>query len=472
MNPTNPDNLPFNLEIPEENGVQSILNCQDSLRARSGKRLTCKRLWENQPVVIKLFSCTLRNRWHWDREVKGLRALTERGIKSPKLLYIGRLNKPDIYLVVTEFIPSSITVRQELDSTQEPARQTKLLKKMIFLAANHHRAGILHCDPHLSNFLLVSDDIVTVDGGDIDVRKKGLSKSLSFRHLAELLAEFPAHKDRECIDLLDEYLKIRGWNRQADDDRQLYQRIRTEREIRRRNFLAKTFRDCTAFVYMRTFWRRTICLRNEYSGEVKRLLEEPQEFLEKTSTQVIKNGNTATVFLVPMDNRQLVIKRYNIKSRWHALGRAFRRTRASISWYNAHALIFDGFATARPIALVENRLGPLASGAYLVMEYLNGPNCIDYFSDKELDEAHKKAMAAKMARMLRKFAVLRIGHGDLKGTNIIIVNEQPNIVDLDAMLKYKSKRLFQRAYKRDLKRFFKNWQTMPEIEKIFRSELE
>jgi hypothetical protein len=80
---------------------------------------------------------------------------------------------------------------------------------------------------------------------------------------------------------------------------------------------------------------------------------------------VIKAGNTATVARLYVDGEAFVVKRYNIKSWQHAMGRMWRPTRAQRAWQNAHRLRMLGIATFKPIALIERRLGPMRRDAYL-----------------------------------------------------------------------------------------------------------
>ena len=77
----------------------------------------------------------------------------------------------------------------------------------------------------------------------------------------------------------------------------------------------------------------------------------------------LKRGRTATLARVEVNGRQLVIKRYNIKGPVHALSRSWRPSRAWHSWLEGHRLNFLGIATPRPLALVEQRAGPLRGKA-------------------------------------------------------------------------------------------------------------
>jgi tRNA A-37 threonylcarbamoyl transferase component Bud32 len=151
------------------------------------------------------------------------------------------------------------------------------------------------------------------------------------------------------------------------------------------------------------------------------------------------------------------------------LGRALRRSRAWISWQNAHRLELLGIATPRPLAMRENRAGPFRQGAYLVTEWTSGeslqawllrygPAGIPDWLDREVS---------------RLFAIMwlgRVSHGDMKATNLIVCGEQLQLIDLDALRRHRCKRFFKAAYGKDLQRFMDNWQgkTWQHFEQLLR----
>ncbi len=93
-----------------------------------------------------------------------------------------------------------------------------------------------------------------------------------------------------------------------------------------------------------------------------------------------KTGGTASVAKVEVNGRPLVIKRYNIKSFAHWLTRFWRPSRAWHSWREGNRLAFLGIATPKPLAVLEKRCFWLRSRAYLVTEFLPGPDIIERFA--------------------------------------------------------------------------------------------
>jgi tRNA A-37 threonylcarbamoyl transferase component Bud32 len=169
---------------------------------------------------------------------------------------------------------------------------------------------------------------------------------------------------------------------------------------------------------------------------------------------LLKNGNTCTVGLAEIDSKKIVIKRYNIKNLWHGIGRAFRPSRAAASWANAYRLNILGIATAKPIAVYEQRTFGLRGKAYFLAEYLDLPDVAEYFSQTQ--NKTKRAEAVKdIVTLFYKLYLLHISHGDMKATNIKMQDTQPVLIDLDSMRQHHKSN--PAAHVRDLQRFMQNW---------------
>ena len=158
-----------------------------------------------------------------------------------------------------------------------------------------------------------------------------------------------------------------------------------------------------------------------------------------------------------MAGRALVVKRYNIKGFAHWLKRFWRPSRAWHSWREGNRLAFLGIATPKPLALLETRFLWLRGRAYLVTEYLSGPDIIERFApyqdSGDAPESELQALDALFADLIRE----RISHGDLKGHNVFWANGRWALIDLDSMCQHRSLSSFAKAYARDRARFMRNW---------------
>ena len=175
------------------------------------------------------------------------------------------------------------------------------------------------------------------------------------------------------------------------------------------------------------------------------------------SAIILKNGNTCTVASKTVDQTNLVIKRYNIKSISHAIGRLFRKSRAAISWSNAHRLSLLGIATPKPIALFEQRrMGWLRGKSYFLSELLDAPDVKAYFAITLNKESRSEAVK-QIVLLFYRLYLLKISHGDMKASNIKMSSTKPVLIDLDSMCQHRFALCAKHAHIKDLIRFMQNW---------------
>jgi heptose I phosphotransferase len=199
------------------------------------------------------------------------------------------------------------------------------------------------------------------------------------------------------------------------------------------------------------FSRQMYCVVDCYTDAMKMLMENPDKAFSKEA-HYLKKGDSTSVVLINLDGHRFVIKRYNILNLFHAVRRQFKKSRAKRSWESAHQLIALGIPTAKPIAMIEKRFGFLLGKAYYITEFVEGVSAKNYFASNK-DEF----TARKIVKYIRLLRDAKISHGDMKATNIIINNDKPYFVDLDATKKHASTNAFKRAFSQDIKRFMKNW---------------
>jgi len=463
---TNPWALPFDVKLPQGRGGPGLLHCQEALRSRPGKRLACSGLWEDRRVFVKLFAAGTSGRRHWRKEVHGLKAMHEREVPAPELLYAGALKRGGPFVVVCEFFDSGTTFERAWKEADPPQR-ARLLTALLALVAQQHAQGLLHRDPHLGNFLATDTGLRVLDAGDV-VRHKGpVTGHAALANLGLLLAQFPALQDAESIRLADAYTPC-DTPLDKGQLRRLRRNIVAARRHRRREYLEKVYRDCSDFMVKKGLRLRMACERVAYGDQMRALLDDPDRHMAEHAQRMIKDGSSSTVAVVDVDNRRLVVKRYNIKGWHHALSRALRRTRADISWHNTHALLFEGLSTPRPVAFLERRWGPLRGTSYLVLEYVAGPTCQEYFRYADVERAREQGVIERLVEMLANLAALGIRHGDMKATNIILSRGRPVLLDVDAL------RLGQGVggtHYRDARRFLANWASTPRVQALFERRL-
>jgi tRNA A-37 threonylcarbamoyl transferase component Bud32 len=207
--------------------------------------------------------------------------------------------------------------------------------------------------------------------------------------------------------------------------------------------------------------------RDYMSDHFVKLLVNPEIAFADTTLEILKTGGSSTVAKIDIDGRSIVVKRYNIKDIWHWARRTLRSTRAATSWKLANTLRLFGVATPKPIAFIEKRFLGFRSKSYFVMEYIKGPNLFDYFANYQPNDLHLEKVAVKVVTLLKNITKMKMSHGDLKATNILISNDQPILLDLDGMKQYTTLSKANRVYKTEIKRFMKNWDRQPAVKALF-----
>ena len=464
------DSIPFTLRLPHLTEGKDCLECTHVARELPGKRLVCWGEWNGKRVFAKIYQHKTRARAHWRREDRGARAHAQRQIITPPLLYSGFIQDHSVYVAVFEAISDSVNARQAFDGMYTDEERLLLFRMLADVLVKLHSSGLVLKDLHLKNFLVKDDLVYTIDGAAIDVAPRPISRSQSLDSLSLLLAQIEPRFDEFLSDVYRAYAESRGWGADSSDVRYLERRLHENRDRRKRDFIKKAYRQCSAFACEKNYNRFTVYGREYQSTGLEEILKDPEQAMSRNET-CLKSGNTTTVALTVIGDRRFVIKRYNIKSAWHGLSRAFRRTRASASWRNAHLLRFYGIRGVTPVALIEERVGPVRRTSYFISEYVEGRTAHDLMLSSKVPLDKKRAIANELTRLLKRLERFKITHGDLKATNAIFSDDGPTLMDLDAMRQFSSQYFFRIAHKRDIARFAKNWHGHPEIQGMFRAEV-
>lgn len=441
------------------------LHCQETVRLLPDKRQVCLGTLDESPVFAKLYLDPRRGKRHWQRELAGLTAFREGGILTAELLYAGEVADKGWPVIVLARIPEPLSLKDAW-AQADTDRREQLLLQMTLLLARHHKAGILQMDLHLDNFVLSGDDIYSLDGAGVISISRGLGPDSSLENLALFLAQLLPEWASRAPALYERYMAERGWKKGPGGE-DLLRRVRRQRKVRWREYRDKLFRDCTDFVCRRDGSERLeIVARQALSPPLEALLTDPDASFPGRE-QALKNGNTCTVWATRAGDLGLVVKRYNVKGFWHGAKLSTRQGRAFISWENAHRLRFHGIATPRPVALLKRKQGLLQPLAYFIMEQVEGVGAHEWFLDQAVPWEQKQQMANRVAQLFGQLKEQRISHGDMKASNILLVDGKPMIIDLDAMHQHRMASAFKKAWARDMQRFMRNWEGGSELEALF-----
>jgi tRNA A-37 threonylcarbamoyl transferase component Bud32 len=442
--------LPFRVALADGGELRATR----MLRSLPGKRIVAQAELGDRTVLAKLYIGDGSAR-HWTRERDGVGHLVRAGLPTPGLIAAAPLAAGG-YAIVTEFLAGCETLLQAWQRVARPTPGSdecrEILEPAFALLGRMHACGITHEDLHLGNFLKHGDDLYVIDGDTVRRRAASILDPEQARdNLALLIAQLPMAWDRALEPLLAAY--ARGNPTLGATPSDLNPGIERARSRRLADYLGKVRRNCSLFRVEKRFSRYTALFRPS-EAEIGMLLKDPDRGTEDGDR--LKSGGTCTVARVRGTTRGLVIKRYNLKHRGHALSRLWRPSRAWHSWVEGNRLRLLGIPTPAPLAVIEERWGPLRRRAWLITDYCAGPNLAEHLAtDREPPPGEAGAIRSLFETLFRA----RISHGDLKATNLLWSEGELYLVDLDAMRQHRSVMAHRRAWRRDRARFLKNWPT-------------
>jgi len=442
------------LTLTLEDGT--LLNVQTAVRVVPKKRVVALAEWQGKAVYAKLFWGEGAQHYA-QRDAKGVDALQAANLATPALLYQGQAEAEACQVFVLLLVAHAQAENaQTLYQRATPDLQKRLALKLVKTLAQHHQANVLQTDLYFKNFIIDQGQVLTIDGDGIR-SYQSLAHQQKQHNLAVLLSKI-------------EVLSLKGW---LPELIAAYQAVQVDVDLTPEALFAKAnqvrlkqaikfadhkvFRQCTDVQVHQQPEKFTAIARDFVELPLPESVEAYDALIE--SGQWLKQGNTASVAFAQIGPIPTVVKRYNIKNKWHAISRAWRPSRAATYWANAHRLLNLGIKTPQPIALYEARTaGVLRHQAYVVTRYLDAPDMAEFFQLTR--DSHLRASAVKrMVELLLRLSLLKLSHGDLKANNIkVLPDGSPVLIDLDSMQQHRFSGRAQKGHVKDLKRFMKNWQ--------------
>lgn len=182
--------------------------------------------------------------------------------------------------------------------------------------------------------------------------------------------------------------------------------------------------------------------------------------------QTLKHDRTTSVCRISTPAGPLILKRYNPRSLWHKVKRAFRRSRARRCWHMSYSFAASGLRVARPLMMFEHRFGPIRRTAYFVSESVDGEEVLTCLP--ELSASQQSAVAEAVREAFTRMRTARITHGDMKASNLIWTGSELVFIDLDAAQTHWTSWGWRRKHAKDRRRFMKNWRDHPELLALFK----
>ncbi|MCF5162614.1 serine/threonine protein kinase [Pseudomonas congelans] len=461
--------LPMSLTLADAAG-SAELQLLTLLRVLPGQRYVGAGVWRGRPVLAKLLVGDKAAR-HFQRELAGVRLLAEQGLTTPLLLADGLQDGEGGWLLF-EFLEQASSLGDAWNAVQHlpplADEQQAVLGEALSAIARQHAKGLWQEDLHLDNLLRHNGQLYLIDGAGIRAEQSGtpLSRQKVLENLGVFFAQLPRSFEPFTEELLVYYLLSNAEHGLPMEA--LQKQIDKVRSWRLKDFMSKTVRDCSLFSVedSASVFR---AIRREEEPAMLPVLSQADALLDKA--HLYKTGGAASVGRVEVSGRTLVIKRYNIKNFSHWLKRFWRPSRAWHSWREGNRLMFLGIATPKPLAVQEKRFLGLRSKAWLVTEFIDGPDIIERFAAYvESGDAPEVELLA-LDRLFAQLIQARISHGDFKGHNLFWHVDRWAMIDLDAMQQHSSQSSFAAAYARDRARFVRNWPAQSALHQLLEQRL-
>ncbi|WP_440063248.1 lipopolysaccharide kinase InaA family protein [Pseudomonas syringae] len=461
--------LPMSLTLADAAG-SAELQLLTLLRVLPGQRYVGAGVWRGRMVLAKLLVGDKAAR-HFQRELAGVRLLAEQGLTTPLLLADGLQDGEGGWLLF-EFLEQAPSLGDAWTAVKHlpplADEQQAVLGEALSAIARQHAKGLWQEDLHLDNLLRHKGQLYLIDGAGIRAEQAGtpLSRQKVLENLGVFFAQLPRSFEPFTEELLVHYLLSNAEHGLPMEA--LQKQIDKVRSWRLKDFMSKTVRDCSLFSVedSASVFR---AIRREEEPAMLPVLSQADALLDKG--HLYKTGGAASVGRVEINGRPLVIKRYNIKNFSHWLKRFWRPSRAWHSWREGNRLMFLGIATPKPLAVQEKRFLGLRSKAWLVTEFIDGPDIIERFAPYVENGDAPEVELLALDRLFAQLIQARISHGDFKGHNLFWHVDRWAMIDLDAMQQHNSQSSFAAAYARDRARFMRNWPTQSALHQLLEQRL-
>jgi len=421
------------------------------IREVPGTRRVYSALWQEQPVIVKVFCRRFFARRHTLREWRTLQKLATLQIACPEPLFYGRIDN-DCWAIVTSSIPDAQDVFTLFQSLTDEQKKIQVLSSVVGQLAHLHINGVVQSDLHLGNFVLAANRIYLLDPASIRFYKEPVPLAKSFAQLALLCTNWPANREPQMEIFIRRYFAARGLSFRPWHLDKMLKMIRARREKAIRRTLRKSLRSGKRYFALKRSTFRAVFSRALWTE--KQAADLPSHIdLLMNQGKILKRGNTCFVSLTEINGRPVVIKRYNHKGPWHSIRQTLRGSRARRCWLYGHRLDALQIPTAAGLAFIEKTKGPLVFCSYILSEYVEGAKLCDFLRDLSRTEAEHTEMLGQVETILRQMEQYRITHGDLKPSNVIITPRGPALLDLDSVKIHRTGLFFRRARVKDLERF-------------------
>jgi hypothetical protein len=179
----------------------------------------------------------------------------------------------------------------------------------------------------------------------------------------------------------------------------------------------------------------------------RRQLQVPLAWFQEEPAETCKDSHSAMVSRAVLSHEQanlpVIIKRPRARNWRRRISQSLAPSRSARGWETGHALLHRDIATARPLALIERRLGPLVLDNLLITEAVPGAADLEaYLRERHAElsprvwRRHKRELCELLVRHIRRLQERGFAHRDCKAQNILVVTH-PKLkllwIDMDGL---------------------------------------
>jgi tRNA A-37 threonylcarbamoyl transferase component Bud32 len=372
---------------------------------------------------------------------------------------------------------------QTLLADDDPGRgrrdRTYLINLLAEMIARAHQAGFEHRDMHPANILVHPIGQRRYETAFVDLQNARVGRPLGdrtvVRNLGQLNQWFRRHASiGDRLRFLRRYVRWRNeYEQSCEHSRPLgmsYERLvhalaenaqrHAERLWAKRDRRARRSGRYFARVWVQGGWRALVYLQCKRPAQEslassmtltrawwRAQLGHPLRRFERSGEQACKESHSAWVAraMLPTDAGPLpvIVKRPLARNWRRRVRQLFAPSRSMRGWRIGNALLHRDIPTARPLAVIERRIGPLVFDSLLLTEAVPGALDLDAYLRREYQARsgaawwrHKRELSALLVRHVRRLAERGFVHRDCKAQNVLVLAE-PRLtllwIDLDGL---------------------------------------
>lgn len=371
------------------------------------------------------------------------------------------------------------TLQADDDARRRRRDSAYLIDLLAETIARAHQAGFEHRDMHAANILVHPLAPGTYETVFVDLQSARLGKPLSnravVRNLAQLNQWFRRHSNisdrlrflRRYLRWRDEYEQSFGQARRLDlSFEQLVRALVAEASRHAGRLWAK--RDRRALRGGRYFsrikvgggWRGIAfrsCRRPVEGSPASAMvldcewwreqLKDPLGWFDAENDRPCKQSHSALVTRWVLSTEvgplPVIVKRPLARNWRRQLRQCVGPSRSMRGWWLGNALLNRDIPAARPLAVLEKRLGPLVLDSVLLTEAVPGAVDLDAYLRGEFTACSpaewrvcKRDLGDLLVRLVRQLAERGLAHRDCKAQNLLVVT-QPRLnllwIDMDGL---------------------------------------